>query len=342
MANESPRRRLPNDPGAGPFWKPAVVTARWYRDFLQDLAHLLKSGIALLEALDGVADEQQGKRSAVARRLAQRVRSGWTLGEAMAGSPGIPREHAALAEAGEQSGTLDRVLSKIVERLDRDREMAVQLASRVAYPIAIIVLAVVLLPLYLLVSEGLYAYLAIQLLFFGAVAGIAILCWLTLRLLGRSEATRTSFETMVLAVPWFGPLIADGSVGKAFGLLGLLAGAGLPLGKSFELVARTARWSFLSGAFRSLERRLMEGKTLAQALALDRFFRTRSGWLARITVAEKAGALEKAFLELGDQLEASARSRIGLLFRILPMLLLPLVGAFVLWRILSVHSIFHV
>ena len=315
-----------------------MIRPRWYRDFLQDFSQLLKSGIPVLEALDGVAAEQRGPRAAMARRLAERVRGGSTLGEAMAGAPGIPEEHAALADAGEQSGALDRVLSKLVERLDREREMISQLVSKIAYPVTLVVLSVVLLPLYLLVSEGVRVYATIQVLFFGGVAAIVGLCWFGSRRLARNGPLRESLERIVLKVPWLGSLIAEGSVGRAFGVLGLLAGAGLPLGRSFDLVAKTTRWVFLSRAFRSLEKRLLAGKTLAEAFSADSFFSTRSSWTARLAVAEKAGALEKVCIELGEQLESKARSRIAVALRVLPSLLIPVVGAFILWRALSVFT----
>jgi type II secretory pathway component PulF len=55
-----------------------------------------------------------------------------------------------------------------------------------------------------------------------------------------------------------------------------------------------------------------------------------------VVAGETSGRLDNSFLELGHELERSAYLRIQRTLRLLPVVLIPLIGAIVLWRALSV------
>ncbi len=315
-----------------------MAPSTWYRDFLEDLRQLLKAGIPVLEALDSLAREKRGARADLARRLLDRVRGGSSLADAMAGSSQIPEEHAAMIEAGERSGTLERVLARIVERLDRRRELLERVLPKIGYPAGLLVMAVALLPLYLIFLGKGWMYVAIQVGFFGPLLALAFLVWRGASIFGLDSPSRAALERFVVRIPGLGAIALDLAAGKAFGILGLLLEAGVSLGESLPLVARVSRWKTLSRGFSALEPRIRAGKSLAEALEADPVFRTRPAWITRAVVGEKAGTLDRSFRELGEGLEDGAWRRVGSGLRLLPFLLIPLVGAFVLWQALKVVS----
>jgi type II secretory pathway component PulF len=291
----------------------------------------------VLDALHTLAESNKGARAAFAASLLERVKGGATLAEAMAASTQVPEEHAAIIEAGERSGAIDRCLARIVERIDHRREMVAKYRPRAAYQACTLVMAVMLLPIQLVILGQAWKYLLIQILFFGPLAILWILVRRGPALFDRHDALRRSFERLVLGTPWIGRLVTESVVGKAAGLLGILLEAGLSLRDALPLVTKTIRWDVIADGFRSLEPGIRSGKTFAEALRELPAFAAESTWLARIAVGEKAGTLDHAFLELGESLETHARAKaqkglgflyIVVLFLVAAMVLAQGIGAF--------------
>lgn len=290
----------------------------------------------MLEALDTLAREKKGPRGVLARRLLERVKAGATLAEAMAGSSEIPEEHAAILEAGERSGTLERCLARIVERLDRRKQLLSQFLPRIAYPAGTLVMAVVLLPLYLLFLGNGQTYLLIQLGFFGPLSLVALFIWRGPAFFDRHASRRRSFERFVLGVPFLGRIVTELVIGKASGLLGILLESGLSLRDALPIASKTVRWRLIADGFRSLEPGICAGKTLSEALQEFPAFAAQPSWIARIAVGEKTGGLDRSFSDLGESLEDGARARLERGLRFLPYIIVPLVGALVLVQALKV------
>ncbi|MBI4601987.1 MAG: type II secretion system F family protein [Planctomycetes bacterium] len=301
-----------------------VLPRAWYRDFLDDLRQLLESGFPILGALEALGREKAGRRADLAQALRTRVEGGATLAEAMACLPRtVPEEHVSVVRAGECSGTLDRVLRRLVERLDRRRELASGLIARAAYPAGIAVAAAVLLPLYLIVLGEVWTYASIQIAFFGSVALVGVLAWK---------------GSLLHRLPWLGGLLEELALGRALALLGLLLESGLALGEALRLAAAPVRLEGLKSGLLAVEPRLRAGRSLTEALRELPFLARRAAWLARVAVGEEAGAMGRSLLELGDSIEAGVWKKLTGATRVIPFVLIPLVGAWVLYQALSVLS----
>lgn len=315
---------------------PLLFGRGWYRDFLDDLRRLLASGIAVIEALAMLTETSRGASAALAAELGERVRSGRTLGEACAGSAQVPAEHAALVEAGERSGTLVAVLASLVGRIDRQQLLLAELRAKVSYPALVVCCAVTLLPLPMIFLGNALGYLFIQVLFWSGVVVVGVLIGKGPGVLEGRPALHTFLERAALRMPFLGSVLVESAVGKTFGLLGLLIGAGLPISASIQLAARTARLLALRTSLATVEPRLIAGSTLTQAFASATFFAPRRQWLGRIAAAEKAGALDEVFSQLGEELERAVQARLAMILRIVPVVLLLGVGVLVLVQALRV------
>ena len=88
---------------------------------LQQLAVMLHSGLGILEALKTVAEQSRRKRMArVWRNIGERIEEGATFSVALTAHPKYFSSYIIqLVRVGEQSGTLDVVLSRGAEHLSR-------------------------------------------------------------------------------------------------------------------------------------------------------------------------------------------------------------------------------
>lgn len=109
---------------------------------LQQLAVMLRSGLTLLTALKTVAEQaQRARMSRVWAAVAIRIQEGANFADSLSRHSCFPRLVVQLARVGEQSGTLDRVLGRAADSIQRRREIKRSLITALAYPGIVLVSA---------------------------------------------------------------------------------------------------------------------------------------------------------------------------------------------------------
>lgn len=119
---------------------------------LQQMAVMLRSGLTLLTALRNAAENST--RHSMTRLLlsvADQIQHGSSFADALAEHRSIPPMVVHLARVGEQTGTLDAVLTRAAESLERRRLLRSQLISALAYP-AIVFFAAIGVAVFMIVS----------------------------------------------------------------------------------------------------------------------------------------------------------------------------------------------
>jgi type II secretory pathway component PulF len=313
--------------------------SKWYRNFLEDLRTLLHAGIPVRNALETLAAGKAGQAARLAGRLLGSIEEGCTLAEALKKCPReVLPQHAAILEAGECTGTLDSVLRRLVERLDQERVIALEFLKDVAWPVFLAVAAVVLLPVYLLFTGEDSLYITIQVVFF-SIGGLLAACLSgRIPVLPPGSRRRAVVESLLLRTPWVREAFLEAVLGRAFGLLGILIEVGGSLEDSFRLAAGSVTWDGIRQDLLSVPRGLRRGRSLHEAVANAGRIPLKQEWVARILMGETAGTLDKSFQELGAELEERFLARIQRLAKVLPGLIVILVGVLVLYRALGVYG----
>ena len=104
---------------------------------------MLRSGLTLLTAIRTAAEQARRHRMRAAwDDVADRIQQGGTLTEAMAAHRCFPHMVVQLVRVGEQTGTLEQVLARAAEALERKRLLITQLATALFYPLIVFVSAV--------------------------------------------------------------------------------------------------------------------------------------------------------------------------------------------------------
>jgi type IV pilus assembly protein PilC len=118
-----------------------ATLARWTRT----LATMFAAGVPLVESLDAVAGAS-GNALYVAgtRRIQTEVSTGTSLTVAMANTGLFPDMVLQMTQIGEESGSLDGMLSKVAEFFEREVDDAVAALSSLLEPIIIVFLGVVI------------------------------------------------------------------------------------------------------------------------------------------------------------------------------------------------------
>ncbi len=150
---ESPRRYGPSQGSSG--GDSVVSKIRGFRvefgpgrkhilNFTTQLAVMVRAGISLQDALDGIAEQCDNRKfQVVLRDLKIRIEEGNSFSQALAEHPNIfTNLYINMVAAAEASGSLSDMLQKLAEYLDQEAETRSQIKGAMVYPMIIAVMAV--------------------------------------------------------------------------------------------------------------------------------------------------------------------------------------------------------
>jgi len=112
--------------------------------FTSQLAVMIRAGISLQDALEGIGSQQDNlKFKAVIRDLKMRIEEGNSFSQSLAEHPQVfSNLYINMVAAAEASGSLSDMLQKLAEYLDEEAETRSQVKSAMVYPVIIAVMAV--------------------------------------------------------------------------------------------------------------------------------------------------------------------------------------------------------
>jgi type II secretory pathway component PulF len=250
---------------------PLIITPRQFQgraDFYHQLSQLLAAGVTLVSALEMI-ERSMATRTDLAplRRVLGALKEGSTLSEALSGTGAwLPRFDIALLHAGEQSGRLPECFRLLSNHYAERARLTRQTIGDLAYPLALLHLAVFLFPFaQFFVSGNLVAYL-------GKTVGV--LAPFHLLVLGviyafqgrRSEAWRARLEKLLQPLPLLGAGRRALALARLASALEALLSAGVTIIEAWEIAALACGSPAICAAVARWEPRLRTGQTPAEAV----------------------------------------------------------------------------
>lgn len=337
--------------------------------FLRQLSLLTAAGLPLHEALGVLAGPgevapstapgkgiQSGNHSAYAEMvgcLRAQVLRGEPLSAALAERPDVfPASVCQLVRMGEESGSLDSILPELADHMELAMRTRAKLRAAMAYPLLLFVTALVagvLMTLFILPAfAALLASLSAELPWptrmllacsgFLQSHGLILLLGTGAILFGSSwffsrPGPRGKLDSILLRLPFFGPLLAYGEWQTVFSLLGILLQHGVPLDRALALGAEVPGNRFLRNRLRQAQLRLQGGSSLMAALGdamLPPFL------AALVAAGEAAGKLEEMMARGADLARFSYEEKLRRLEVLVEPVLTLLIGGMIFFFVLSV------
>jgi len=331
-------------------------------EFLKRLLELHGSGMPVADAVKllnyRLSDPQQKRLSGV---LWKELAEGRTLSRAMRHLPGYFNESATyVIEAGEATGNLAPILSKIISHLEEKREIRSRVISGMTYPLFVgfMAIAVVLFFLFFLLPQiqemlaslggelNLMARIMIDgsnmVLLVGPFVLIAMLAgfgaviqW------SKTEKGGVSLDRSLLKIPLFGNIFFLSELFHLSSLLGTLIWSGIGLTENLRLCERTIKNRFLRSSFRSARILVNEGKSLPDAFRKFKLMPPMQ--LDVVEVGEKTGNLGNSMDDISKAFRTQLTKRIKVMTNLISGLALGFAFSLVaLVAISIVTSIFQV
>jgi general secretion pathway protein F len=322
---------------------------------LRQLATLASAGLPLEEVLATVAEQSvQAATSRVFTTLKTQVREGQDLAEALRQFPAaFSEEIVAAVAAGEQSGSLDLVLSRLADAAERRQGLGRELGLALLYPVIVVAVALGVivalmtwvvprvvrvfehagqeLPLLTRVliafSDGLATHG--RWIFLLVAAGVVIVVWMF-----RQPAVRRKFQGMSLHVPLLGRALRAGATARFCRSLSLQVASGVPLVEALQVSASAPGLVAMQESVELAAREVREGGTLSASLARQAQFPPLA--MRLIASGEQSGQLASMLDHAADAQEKEAAALAAGFSAILQPVLILLVGLFVLLVVLAI------
>ena len=259
----------------------------------RQLASLLVAGLPLDEALAALAD--QAERAYVGELLAAiraEVVGGSSLSVALAQHPkDFPDIYRALVSAGEHSGNLGLVLSRLADYIESRNALTSKIKLAFTYPaiVTVVAFAIVIFLLSYVVPQVVSVFantkqklptLTIIMLWlsdfvrnWGWLAAIVLVAiGLLIRNLLKQPALRLSWHKWLLTAPLFGKLVRGYNTARFASTLAILTSAGVPILRGLQAAGETLNNVALKTNVEDASTRVREGTSLARALAAQNQF----------------------------------------------------------------------
>lgn len=315
----------------------------------EEIAAMARAGLPLDQGLAALAREMGGGRlQQVTRALADDLRAGLTLPEALARQGGrVPPFYAGLVAAGVRSGRIGEVLATLTSYARTLTDLRATIVSALVYPVVVILLTLVLFALiagYLiphfdqlfrdfklrvpLMTEAVlelgrhpFEYLILPPLLL-----IALL--LVVRfVLQRTERGRMLWTRWVYALPIAGTLVHAARLAAYTDLLAILVDHHIPLPEAFRLAGEASSDPLLTAGSRQAEQELARGQPLGEALRGIRQIPALLAWMAGL--GERRGTLGATLHQIAATYRRQAELRVALLRAVLPPFLIILTAGVV-------------
>ena len=321
--------------------------------FTRQMGILIGSGIPVVEALGAVLDQglPDPMGSAVAA-IREDVKEGQPLHQALSLHPRIFSDlYINMIRAGEESGTLDVMLDRLSDFLEKQVETRRKVLGSLFYPLIlmmvgilmVIFLLTVVMPRITSIFKGLNAALPLPTILlmdlsdglrreaFWILPGLLLLLVFLVRAFVRHRAR---IDQLALGIPRVGSLIAQDQIARFGRTLSVLLRGGVPLQRALEIGTSVLTTQALKDAAIQAREDVRNGESLGSALK-------RSPHVPRMAIhmiqtGERSGKLEELLLKLAEGYESEVSQTVATLTSIIEPVMILFIGCIVLFMVLAV------
>jgi type IV pilus assembly protein PilC len=322
--------------------------------FTRQLATMVTSGLPLSDSLVVLSKQTENKKlQEIIGMINSDIQSGSTFAVALSKHDVFSTAYINVVKAGEASGTLDKVLLKLADNLEKEREFQGKIKGAMIYPLvimlamgfvaAIIVLFVV--PKLSEVYEGMGISLPLPTLILMAISEFSLRFWWLIIIVGvggfyalkkyrQTDEGALVIDKLLLKVPVFGRLNRDTSLTEFIRTLGILVGAGVPILESLKIAGATATNAIHRSAVNQVAILVEKGTTLS--LGLEKFDEFPPIVAQMTKVGEETGKMDDVLDKVAHFFEIEVEQQVKNLTTALEPIIMVVLGIMVALLMISI------
>jgi len=288
-------------------------------NFTNQLAVMIRAGISIQDALDGIGEQCDNQKfQVVIRDLKIRIEEGNSFSQALAEHPQVFNNlYINMVAAAEVSGSLSDMLQKLAEYLDEEAETRSQIKSAMVYPVIIAVMAVsvtvfllvFVLPRFLAIFRGkehllptptivlLTASSFLRHWWYVLLPGIGAGLWAFWYFINTTSGRRW-WDKVKLCVPLIRTLCRSLYITRCLHTMGVLTRAGVPILNTISITAQIAGNALYKDMWLAVYEEVRQGKKVASSL--NRYTLMPSSVVQMIRSGEDSGNMGEVLSDIAS------------------------------------------
>ncbi len=313
--------------------------------FTRQLATMISAGIPLLECLEVLAEQSENAFfQRILNEVVEDVRTGNDLSDSLDKHPAaFTKIYVAMTRAGEASGQLDVILTRLAEYLEAMAKLRREIVGAMTYPV--ISLCMVLgITAFLMIGivpkfKEIFDSLSIELpwitktllnlslflkgwwfLFIAAAIG----AYIGFSVFKKTDTGERLWHMILLRVPLFGSLFRKVALSRFSRTFATLIQSGVPILGALEIVAVTSGNRVVEEAVLQGCEAVKTGEALADPLS--RFWVFPPMVVRMISIGEKSGALEQLLEKIAEFYDQQVSAAVEALTSLIEPLMIGFMG----------------
>jgi type IV pilus assembly protein PilC len=339
-----------------PFLQRQKVKTKDLSIYSRQLSVLIDAELPLIQSLNILAEQTKNKYfKNVIKDIREDVEAGSTLNQAKRKFPNVFDDlYCNLVASGEQSGSLDIMLKRLAEFLEKIVRLRAQVRQAMIYPVAVlsfsIIVVIFMLWKVIPVFAGIFLELGAELPFltsmvlslsifiqkyilFIAIGAVAFV--FGLRYWRKTYSGRKIIDKFLLRMPLFGKLLEKVGLSRVTRTLSTLLSGGVPMLESLKITSSTSGNVIVEDFIMQARSMVAEGTSLRDA------FREKGRFpfmmIQMVGVGEATGTLDEMLTKLADFYDEEVEYSVANLLSILEPILLIFVGLIVGSIVISMY-----
>ncbi len=324
------------------------VPAKNLAIFTRQFSVMIDAGLPLVQCLEILGKQEPHKHFAAAiLKVREDVEAGAALADAMKKHPKtFDALYSNMIAAGEAGGILDTILKRLAVYIEKAVKLKGEVKSAMIYPVAVIVIAALVvgailwkvIPTFASLFAGLGAQLPMPTRVVIALSnGLVSYGWILIIVLGLigyavksyygTPGGRHMIDKILLKLPILGNILRKVAVARFCRTLSTLLASGVPILDGLDITARTAGNAIIEDAIQTTRSSIERGETISQPLRETNVF--PSMVVQMINVGETTGALDAMLSKIADFYEDEVDTAVAGLLTLMEPVMIAFLGVIV-------------
>jgi type IV pilus assembly protein PilC len=325
-----------------------AVKAKNLAVFTRQFSVMIDAGLPLVQCLDILGSQEEDKNfAAVILQTRTDVEGGASLADAMKKHPKtFDPLFSNMIAAGEAGGILDTILKRLATYIEKAVKLKSQVKSAMVYPVAVVVIAALVvgvilwkvIPTFAELFAGLGAELPLptrvviwmsnSLVQFApfVLVGLGAVAYGIKSYYG-TPGGRRAIDALLLRAPVLGIILRKIAVARFCRTLATLISSGVPILDGLEITAKTSGNAVVEDAIMATRKSIERGETIAAPLKDTAVFPAMV--VQMIGVGEATGALDAMLAKIADFYEEEVDVAVAGLLTLLEPLMIAFLGGVV-------------
>ena len=316
--------------------------------FTRQFSVMIDAGLPLVQCLEILGQQEPDKnfREVILQTRAE-VEGGSALADAMRKNPAVfDSLYTNMIAAGEAGGILDTILTRLATYIEKNVKLIAQVKSAMTYPIAVMVIAGIIvwailwkvIPTFATLFEGLGATLPLPTLIvialsnsmvnympFVILGGVALT--FAFRQFYATDQGRRVVDGILLKAPVLGMILRKVAVARFCRTLSTLLGSGVPILEGLDITAKTAGNAVIEDAIMVTRGAIERGETISAPLRETKVFPPMVTQM--INVGEQTGALDTMLAKIADFYEEEVDTAVAGMLTLMEPIMIAFLGVVV-------------